>query len=225
MLYLDLTLKLYGKKVYPKQSGAKPVRRPFKHVGVFPEQASNWGWIKKQVSGKSGARILNLFGYTGGATLASAKSGASVTHVDASKAAITWAKGNAKRSGLENRPIRWILDDAKTFMKREVRRSNHYEGIILDPPAFGRGAKGEVWKIERDLIPLLDLCFEVLSEKPALFLLSGYASGYSAISYKQNILYLKEKFGGEIESGELAIKESKSPRLLPAGIFARWSAP
>jgi 23S rRNA (cytosine1962-C5)-methyltransferase len=166
--------------------------------------------------------ILNLFGYTGGATLAVAAAGTEVCHVDGSKVAINWAKENAEISGLKNKPIRWILDDAVKFVKREIKRGRKYDGIIMDPPAFGHGPTGEMWKIEEDFLPFLKLCFEILSDKPLFFLINGYASGYSAIAYKNNLEYLVEKFGGNIEMGELTIEESKSQRLLPAGIFARW---
>jgi 23S rRNA (cytosine1962-C5)-methyltransferase len=168
-------------------------------------------------------KVLNLFGYTGGASLACAKAGAEVCHVDGSKMAIAWARKNQELSGLAEKPIRWILDDAVLFLKREVKRGNKYDAIVMDPPAFGHGAKGEVWKIEENFQELMDLCFQVLSEKPLFFLINGYASGYSPIAYQNNLLPLIEKFGGKIETGELAIEESKSKRLLPCGIFARWS--
>ncbi len=196
----------------------------FKHTGVFPEQASNWRWIEEQIKeSKRKVSVLNLFGYTGGATLAAARAGASVCHLDGSKVAINWAKENAKFSGLKNAPIRWILDDAIKFLKREIKRGKKYDGIIMDPPAFGHGPGGELWKIEDDLIPLFDLCGEVLSSEPIFFLVNGYASGYSAIAYKNNLAHVMEAYKGEIEIGELTIEESKTKRLLPCGIFARWS--
>ncbi len=208
----------------------------FKHTGIFPEQANNWMWIEKTIkqnSRASAVRVLNLFGYTGGATLAALKAGAEVTHVDGSKSAIAWAKENAELSGLGSAPVRWIADDARSFVKREIKRGKKYDAIIMDPPAFGRGAKGEVWKLEDDLLELLDLCRELLSDKPLFFLINGYASGYSAIAYRnaaQNILEkvsLKTEGGkqeysrGNIEAGEMVIEESGSQRLLPAGIFSR----
>jgi 23S rRNA (cytosine1962-C5)-methyltransferase len=168
------------------------------------------------------ASVLNLFGYTGGASLAVAKAGAEVCHVDGSKVAINWAKDNAEASGLREKPIRWILDDAVKFVKREIKRGRKYDGIIMDPPTFGHGPGGEMWKIEENFLELLDLCKQVLSDKPLFFLINGYASGYSAIAYENNLLELKKKFGGEIESGELTIEETGG-RLLPCGIFARWS--
>lgn len=196
---------------------------PFKHTGLFPEQASNWEWLKNIVEKeKNKVNILNLFGYTGGATLVCAQAGASVCHVDASKTAISWARENADISGLADKPIRWILDDAMIFVKREIKRGRKYDGIIMDPPAFGHGPKGEMWKIEENFIELLDLCKRILSDQPLFFLINGYASGYSSIAYENNLLSLIKKYGGIIEKGELTITESGSGRLLPCGIFARW---
>jgi 23S rRNA (cytosine1962-C5)-methyltransferase len=156
--------------------------------------------------------------------LACARAGAEVVHLDASKKAIDWAKENAELSGLSDLPIRWILDDALAFLKREVKRGNKYDAIIMDPPAFGHGPNDELWKIEEHFLKLFELCTEVMSEKPLFFLINGYASGYSPIAYENNLKTLVQKYGGEIEAGELTIKESKSGRLLPAGIFARWFA-
>lgn len=196
----------------------------FKHLGIFPEQVGNWEWIKKIVFGaKRKASVLNLFGYTAGATLAAAAAGAEVCHLDGSKVAITWARDNAALSKLDKKPIRWILEDAVKFVKREIKRGHRYEGIILDPPAFGHGPGGELWKIEDNFLELMDLCFKLLSEKPLFFLINGYASGYSATAYKNNLLPLVKKYGGTLEAGELTIEE-KSGRLLPCGIFARWNA-
>jgi 23S rRNA (cytosine1962-C5)-methyltransferase len=196
----------------------------FKHTGLFPEHRGSWEWMAKKIEVRNEpTKVLNLFGYTGGASLACAKAGAEVCHVDGSKMAIAWARKNQELSGLAEKPIRWILDDAVLFLKREVKRGNKYDAIVMDPPAFGHGAKGEVWKIEENFQELMDLCFQVLSEKPLFFLINGYASGYSPIAYQNNLLPLIEKFGGKIETGELAIEESKSKRLLPCGIFARWS--
>jgi 23S rRNA (cytosine1962-C5)-methyltransferase len=216
--------------------GLKLVMRPssFKHIGVFPEQEQNWLWLREKIKKENEARattgnsekvsVLNLFGYTGGATLAAATEGAKVTHVDASKASIVWAKENAEASGLSDAPIRWMLDDCKKFIQKELRRGSRYDIIILDPPSFGHGPKGELWKIEDELVNFLGLCFELFSMQPVALLLNGYSAGYSAIAYKNNILPLVEKCGGIVEEGELAIQESGSQgRLLPAGIFARWS--
>lgn len=223
---------------------------PFKHTGLFPEQAGNWEWVRsviatRHLAGKQSpeskgiatsvasgdlphndttVRVLNLFGYTGGATLAAAQAGAEVVHVDGSKAAIGWGRDNAAVSGLSEKPIRWILDDAVEFVKREIKRGHKYDGIILDPPAFGHGPTGEVWKIEEHLPLLLALCRQLLSEKPLFVLINGYASGYSALAYKNNLVEMMDGFKGDIEVGELTIAEKDSERLLPCGIFARWSA-
>ena len=195
---------------------------PFKHTGIFPEQEPNWKWMTETIE-KSGRKpkVLNLFGYTGGASLACAKAGAEVVHLDGSKSAIAWGKENAELSGLKDKPIRWILDDAQVFIKREITRGNKYDAIIMDPPAFGHGPEGEVWKIEEDFLKLIDSCKKILSDDPLFVLINGYASGYSPIAYKNNIEELIGKRDGEIEIGELTIGE-KSGRLLPAGIFARW---
>lgn len=199
----------------------------FKHTGLFPEHRENWKWmqdlVKARLASQAAPKILNLFGYTGGASLACAQAGAEVVHVDGSKMAIAWAKKNQELSGLNDTPIRWILDDAILFLKREIKRGNKYDGIVMDPPAFGRGPKGEVWKIEEQFDELMKLCKSVLSDKPLFFLINGYASGYSPIAYQNNLLDLVEKHDGLIETGELAIEESQTGRLLPCGIFARWS--
>ncbi len=168
--------------------------------------------------------VLNLFGYTGGATLACAKAGAKVVHVDGSKSAIAWARENAELSGLKDKPVRWILEDARSFVKRELKRGRKYAGIIMDPPAFGHGPDNELWKIEDDFLPLIDDCMKLLSDAPLFFIINGYSAGYSAIAYENNLKPLQERYGGDIEMGELAIQESKTDRLLPCGIFARWSA-
>ncbi|MFA4831071.1 MAG: class I SAM-dependent methyltransferase [Patescibacteria group bacterium] len=198
----------------------------FKHTGLFPEQLSNWIWMQEKIiSANRPISVLNLFGYTGGATLAAAKAGAEVCHVDGSKAAVGWAKDNAILSGLSNKPIRWILDDARKFVKRELRRGRQYQGIIMDPPAFGHGPNKELWKIEDHFVLLLKDCIALLDKKPLFVLLNGYASGYSSIAYQNNLLPLVHRFGGSVEAGELTIAESgDSKRLLPCGIFARWSA-
>lgn len=204
----------------------------FKHVGIFPEQVGNWDWLREVIAGrksvnvKSGEKIsvLNLFGYTGGATLAVAQAGAEVCHVDGSKTAITWAKENADISGLSGKPIRWILDDALAFVKREVKRGNKYDGIIMDPPVFGRGPDGEVWKIEENLLQLVELCKQIMTPKPLFFLINGYAAGYSAIALQNILKKLTDGWDGEIEVGELTIEEEKTGRLLPAGIFGRWQS-
>lgn len=196
----------------------------FKHTGIFPEQAQNWDWMSKLIKKeKREINVLNLFGYTGGASLACAAAGASVCHVDGSKVAIGWGRDNVELSGLKDKPIRWILDDAVAFVKREVKRGRKYDGILLDPPAFGHGPNKELWKIENHLLDLLTLCQKVLSDQPLFFLINGYAAGYSAIAYKNNLDWIMQKFSGDIEVGELTISD-KDGRLLPCGIFARWSA-
>lgn len=196
----------------------------FKHTGLFPEQLSNWQWIKEKISkANRPVSVLNLFGYTGGASLVAAQAGADVCHVDGSKVAIGWARDNAELSDLGKRPVRWILDDAAKFVEREIKRGHFYDGIIMDPPSFGHGPKGETWKIENDFLPFIESCKKILSDKPLFFLINGYAAGYSALAYRNNLLSLEKKFGGSIEVGELTIAESASDRLLPAGIFARWN--
>jgi 23S rRNA (cytosine1962-C5)-methyltransferase len=197
----------------------------FKHTGLFPEQKPNWDWIEKQCAKREYPKVLNLFAYSGAATLAAAKAGAEVTHLDASKTAVAWAKENAIRSGLSDKPIRWLIDDVLAFVKREEKRGIRYDGIIMDPPAFGHGPKDELWKIEEHFIPLVKNCMNLLSEKPLFFLINGYASGYSPLAFVHNLAPLSEKMGGDMEYGELLIEESqKNPRHLPAGIFARWHA-
>lgn len=197
----------------------------FKHTGVFPEQAGNWEWIRDTVKKRKAVNVLNLFGYTGGASLAAAQAGANVCHVDGSKTAIGWARDNAELNGLGAAPVRWILEDAVKFVEREIKRGHKYDGVILDPPAFGHGPGGEMWQIEKHFLYLIDLLAQVLSDKPLFVLINGYASGYSAIAYENNLLAFQKEFGGEIEKGELTIAESgKDGRLLPCGIFARWSA-
>lgn len=211
----------------------------FKHTGIFPEQAMNWDWLREKVTTGIQKKtknvdtpakpfeVLNLFGYTGGASLACAQAGAHVVHVDGSKAAITWARENAEASKIADKPIRWILEDARVFVEREVKRGRKYAGILMDPPAFGHGANKELWKIEEDFLPLMELCTQLLEESPTFFLVNGYSAGYSSIAYQNNLLPLKEKFGGKIEMGELVIEETPvaghDARLLPCGIFARWS--
>jgi len=196
----------------------------FKHTGLFPEQLSNWEWISTQKP----TNVLNLFGYTGGATITAAAAGANVTHVDASKTAVAWARENAQLSGLDKKPIRWIVEDALTFVKREIKRETKYDAIIMDPPAFGHGPAGELWKFEENFLELLALCEELLSEKPLFVLINGYAAGYSPLAFAYNLERFEKKYGGTIEYGDLGIEESGSStalginRLLPCGIFARW---
>lgn len=194
--------------------GIKMYIRPnsFKHVGVFPEQANNWAWIPENLQGK---KVLNLFGYTGGASVICSLRGAEVTHVDSSKTSVTLARENAELNEISN--IRWIVEDAFEFVQKELRRGNTYDAIIMDPPSFGHGTKGEVWKLEKQFTDLVSDAKKLLSQEPTFFLMSGYAAGYSSVAYANNILEL-----GNIEHGELAIEESVGRRLMPAGIFARW---
>ena len=200
----------------------------FKHTGLFPEQRPNWQWMEKLIANENQKEskkisVLNLFAYTGGATLACARGGAEVCHVDGSKTAVEWARENAELSGLKDASIRWIIDDVIMFLKREVKRGHKYDAIIMDPPSFGHGPKDELWKIEDHFLALMDLCKEVLSESPLFVLINGYTAGYSAIVYENNLIKMMESYKGSIEIGELAIEESSGGRLLPAGIFARWS--
>ena len=200
----------------------------FKHVGLFPEQENNWAVIASAVKGRSSEvesvpRVLNLFAYTGGATIAALSAGAEVTHVDAAKPVVEWARKNAELNNLSGRSVRWIVDDVMKFVAREIKRGVKYDGIIMDPPAFGHGPKDELWKIERDFVTLIESCAKLLSEKPLFFIVSGYASGYSALAFANNLQAFKEKYGGVVEHLELTLKESNSRGfLLPAGVVARW---
>jgi 23S rRNA (cytosine1962-C5)-methyltransferase len=194
----------------------------FKHIGIFPEQAANWEWITEKVKKIEKPNVLNLFGYTGIASIAAAQAGAFVTHVDASKQSNAWARENAELSGVSE-GIRCITDDALKFAQREVRRGAAYDGIILDPPAFGRGAKGEVWRIEEDISKLLKVLEKLLAKKSgSFFVLNGYAAGYSPQSYLQAVegVFNGTFSGGEF--GELCIQESSSARVIPAGIYVRF---
>ncbi|WP_349944690.1 class I SAM-dependent methyltransferase [Lacrimispora sp. BS-2] len=198
----------------------------FKHTGLFPEQAANWDWFSEKIkqAGRP-VKVLNLFAYTGGATLAAAKAGASVTHVDASKGMVGWAKENARSSNLESASIRWIVDDCVKFVEREIRRGNHYDAIIMDPPSYGRGPKGEIWKIEDAIHPLVHLCAQLLSEKPLFFLINSYTTGLapSVLTYMISI-EVKQKYGGVVESGEIGLPVTSTGLLLPCGASGRWSA-
>ena len=196
---------------------------PFRHLGVFPEQANHWDFIMEKIKNAGREiKVLNLFGYTGIASLAAASAGAKVTHVDASKKIITWARENQKLSGLENKEIRWILDDALKFLEREMRRGEKYTAVIIDPPKFGRGPKGEVWNIEENLPELLHKCKKVLSDQPLFFIATLYSVNFSALSLDQIISEAMATFGGKVESGELAILEKSAGRLLSTAITSRW---
>ncbi len=197
----------------------------FKHTGLFPEQLPHWQWVAAHAqAAKRSLSMLNLFAYTGGATLSAAAAGISVCHVDASKKAIAWAKENAEKSGLAHAPIRWITDDALTFVEKEIKRDNHYDIIVLDPPSFGHGPHDELWKIERDFIPLIDACDALLSDNPVCIIINGYAAGYSPLTLAHNLTSIQKKHGGTIEQGENGLLEAGiGGRILPAGVFARWS--
>jgi 23S rRNA (cytosine1962-C5)-methyltransferase len=236
-----------------KYGGLSLVIKPtsFKHVGLFPEQQVHWEWMQQKIQDsrlkiKDGKlekiKVLNLFAYTGGASLICAKAGAEVTHVDASRSAIDWAKQNAQVSdlftnvnksdtdtrdgerngGQTHATIRWVLEDAVTFVKRELKRGNTYDAIIMDPPAFGHGPKGEVWKIEESLPRLIADCTQLLSDHALFFLMSGYAAGYSPMTFANNLISLNEKYTGTITCGELAIEETQGTRLLQTGMYAKW---
>ncbi len=198
----------------------------FKHTGLFPEQAANWDWfsdiIKK--SGRENVNVLNLFAYTGGATMAAAAAGASVCHVDASKGMVGWAKENAVLSGLDKCPIRYIVDDVKKFTEREIRRGRKYDAVIMDPPSYGRGPSGEVWKIEDELFDLVELCMGVLSDEPLFFLINSYTTGLSG-GVLENIykMTLQKKFGGNISVDEIGLPVTKNNLVLPCGYSGRWS--
>lgn len=196
----------------------------FKHTGLFPEQAANWDWFSSKIKHAGRAiKVLNLFAYTGGATLAAAKAGASVTHVDASKGMVGWAKENAQLSGLENAPIRWIVDDCIKFVEREIRRGNHYDAIIMDPPSYGRGPKGEIWKIEETLHSLVQLCTSLLSKEPLFFLINSYTTGFSpsVLSYLIGSEIIP-RFGGKAVSEEIVLPVTSNGLVLPCGSSGRW---
>ncbi len=201
----------------------KFILRPtsFKHVGIFPEQAINWRWIEDRVDQKP-LSVLNLFAYTGAATIAASLAGARVTHVDSQGSVISWAKENAAVNAVPTDRIRWITDDALKFVVREEKRAVTYDGIILDPPRFGRGTKGEVWKLEDDLPRLLPACIALLSENSQFLLINAYTADMSAIVLGQLVTQLMKNHKGAVTYGELALKEQNTNRLLPSGIFARW---
>ena len=200
----------------------------FRHMGLFPEQLTHWQWVndkikKAQETNGRPLNILNLFAYTGAATLAAAQAGATVTHLDASKKAIHWAKDNQEASGLQDRPIRWICDDAKAFVARELRRGRKYDGIILDPPKFGRGPDGERWQIEEDLAPFLRDCAALLSDDPEFMILTAYAMRLSSVTLAAIIADVTTDKGGSIDYGELLIKQENGGRFLSTSLYSRWS--
>ncbi|HEY9062040.1 MAG TPA: class I SAM-dependent methyltransferase [Pseudobacteroides sp.] len=198
----------------------------FKHTGLFPEQAVNWKWIIDKIQNASRKiSVLNLFAYTGGATVAAAYAGAEVCHVDASKGMVTWAKENINLSGLSDRKVRYITDDVVKFVQREYRRGNKYDAIIMDPPSYGRGPKGELWKIEESLYMIIEECAKILSDKPLFMLVNSYTTGFSPIII-QNILnvLLGNKIGGKVTCGEVGLPITAPGLLLPCGIYGRWEA-
>lgn len=211
----------------------------FKHTGLFPEQAVNWDWcsakIRDEIKRRENSgdldpetgmtrpvRILNLFAYTGGATLSAAAAGAQVTHVDASKGMVTWARENAESSGLSGRPIRWLVDDCTKFIEREIRRGHHYDGIIMDPPSYGRGPKGEIWKMEENIYPFLELCAKLLSDDAIFCLINSYTTGLapSVLTYMLSVAL--EDRGGKIESSEIGLPVTSTGLVLPCGSTGRW---
>ena len=196
----------------------------FKHTGLFPEQAVNWDWmINKIRSSKREIKVLNLFAYTGGATVACLSEGASVCHVDSSKGMVSWAKENVASSGFAKRKVRYIVDDVNKFVSREIRRGKTYDAIIMDPPSYGRGAKGEVWQFENNIYDLVELCLKVLSDKPLFFLINSYTTGISS-TVLANILNLtvEKKYKGKVTSGEVGLPMENSNLILPCGIYGRW---
>lgn len=199
----------------------------FKHTGLFPEQAVNWDWFSDLIrnSGRT-IRVLNLFAYTGGATVAALAAGAEVVHVDASKGMVGWAKENVISSNLAERPVRYIVDDVKKFVAREIRRGREYDAVIMDPPSYGRGPSGELWKIEDELYPLICECRKLLSEKPLFFLINAYTTGLSATILKNSLeLALCDKFGGDVSADEIGLPmENKKGMVLPCGISCRWQS-
>ena len=202
----------------------------FKHTGLFPEQAANWDWFSSLISEtkkknpERDVKVLNLFAYTGGATLAAAAAGASVTHVDASKGMVTWAKENAASSGLSDKPIRWLVDDCVKFVEREIRRGNKYDAIIMDPPSYGRGPKGEIWKIEDNIYDLVKLCTQILSDDAIFFLINSYTTGLQAgvLSYMLSVL-IQQKIGGKVTADEIGLPV-RNGLILPCGAAGRWSS-
>lgn len=197
----------------------------FKHTGLFPEQAVNWDWFCNKIrSAKRPIKVLNLFAYTGGATLAAAGAGASVTHVDASKGMVTWAKENAVSSGLAEAPVRWIVDDCVKFVEREIRRGNHYDAVIMDPPSYGRGPKGEIWKIENAIHPLIKLCTQLLTEQPLFFLVNSYTTGLQPAVLAYMLGIELQRFNGSVEAQEIGLPVSSNGLVLPCGASGRWEA-
>ena len=198
----------------------------FKHTGLFPEQAANWDWFSSLIKeANREIKVLNLFAYTGGATVSAAKAGAKVTHVDAAKGMVAWAKENAASSGLADAPIRYLVDDCVKFVEREIRRGNKYDGIIMDPPSYGRGPKGEIWKIEDSVFPFIELTSKLLSDKPLFFLINSYTTGLqpAVLSYMLHTV-LDPIHPGAIEASEIGLPVKSNGLVLPCGASGRWTA-
>lgn len=196
----------------------------FKHTGLFPEQAVNWDWMSDKI--KSAGRpikALNLFAYTGGATLAMAAAGAAVTHVDASKGMVAWAKENAQASHLEDKPIRWLVDDCKKFVEREIRRGNHYDAILMDPPSYGRGPKGEIWKMEDSIYEFLELSAQLLSDRPLFFVINSYTTGLAPAVLKYLLSTVLKDKGGVVQADEIGLPVRETSLVIPCGACGRWS--
>lgn len=197
----------------------------FKHTGLFPEQAANWDWFSEKIrTAKRPVKVLNLFAYTGGATLAAAAAGAAVTHVDASKGMVGWAKENAVSSNLKDAPIRWLVDDCVKFVEREIRRGNHYDAVIMDPPSYGRGPKGEIWKIEDSIHSFIKLCARLLSDTPLFFLVNSYTTGLAPAVLTYMLATGLKHFHGSVESQEIGLPVSDTGLILPCGASGRWEA-
>ena len=208
----------------PLTFNIKPMN--FKHTGLFPEQAANWDFAAQQIRGAGRPiSVLNLFAYTGGATVACAAAGASVCHVDAAKGMVAWARENAKSSGLEDKPVRWIIDDCGKFVEREIRRGRRYDAVIMDPPSYGRGPSGEVWKLEENLWPFVELVAQVLSDQPLFFIINSYTTGLapSVLTYILQSIVAK-RYGGHTQSEELGLPVTASGLVLPCGAAGRWPA-
>ena len=202
-------------------------RMGFKHTGLFPEQADNWEWFSDIIknSHRSDVNVLNLFAYTGGATVAASKAGAAVCHVDASKGMVSWAKENAALSGVSECPIRYIVDDVKKFVEREIRRGRKYDGIIMDPPSYGRGPSGEIWKVEDEIFNLVSLCMEILSDTPLFFLINSYTTGLSGSIIKDILqLTVYKNYGGKIDVDEVGLPITNQSLVLPCGFSGRWES-
>ena len=211
------TISHQGLKFYVRPTG-------FKHTGLFPEQAANWVWMAEKIreSGRRDVKVLNLFGYTGGATLACAQAGAAVTHVDAAKGMVQWAKENRELSQLPETSCRWIVEDALRFVQREIRRGNHYDGILMDPPSYGRGPSGEVWKLENELYGLIDTCAQVLSDAPLFYLINSSPTGFQAsVLSNMREKCVVPRFGGQVDSEELCLPVTTGG-VLPCGATGRW---